>query len=228
MILLLFLFTLCASEKVLIATPAYGGHVYSGYTESLVYTCFLLRMMNVDFELKYINNQIVTRARNMCSSVFLEDRSFTHMLFIDADVVWDPLDVRKLLSHDRECVVGVYPNKKYYWKGNELSLNPSSVYYTPRQYEGDLVRMKYAATGFMLRKRSALERIKNDVEVFYLPGADGRDVKLYNFFDCKVVDGDYLTEDYYFSHLFRKNGGEIFADTSIRLTHMGTHEYGSL
>ena len=62
--------------KILIATPAYGGLVYSRYTESLVYTCFMLKMMNIDFELKYINNQIVTRARNMCSSVFLEDSSF--------------------------------------------------------------------------------------------------------------------------------------------------------
>ena len=214
--------------KILIATPAYGGLVYSKYTESLVYTCFMLKMMNIDFELKYINNQIVTRARNMCSSVFLEDSSFTHMLFIDADVVWNPLEVKKLISHDKECVVGLYPNKQYYWKNNVLTLNPSSVYDIPITTEGDLVKLKSAATGFMLLKRSALEKIKKDVEIFYLPGSNGERIKLYNFFDCKVVDEDYLTEDYYFSYLFIKNGGEIFADTTIKLTHMGTHEYGTL
>ena len=214
--------------KILIATPAYGGQVYSKYTESLVYTCFMLKMMNIDFELKYINNQIVTRARNMCSSVFLEDSSFTHMLFIDADVVWNPLEVKKLISHDKECVVGLYPNKQYYWKNNVLTLNPSSVYDIPITTEGDLVKLKSAATGFMLLKRSALEKIKKDVEIFYLPGSNGERIKLYNFFDCKVVDEDYLTEDYYFSYLFIKNGGDIFADTTIKLTHMGTHEYGTL
>lgn len=214
--------------KILIATPAYGGLVYSRYTESLVYTCFMLKMMNIDFELKYINNQIVTRARNMCSSVFLEDSSFTHMLFIDADVVWNPIDVKKLISHNKECVVGLYPNKQYYWNNNVLTLNPSSVYDTPITTEGDLIKLKSAATGFMLLKRSALEKIKKDVDIFYLPGSNGERVKLYNFFDCEVVDEDYLTEDYYFSYLFIKNGGEIFADTTIKLTHMGTHEYGSL
>jgi len=51
---------------------------------------------------------------------------------------------------------------------------------------------------------------------------------LYNFFDCKVVDNDYLTEDFYFSHLFNESGGTIYADETISLRHMGTHEYGSL
>lgn len=215
--------------KILIATPAYGGLVYSKYTESLVYTCFMLKMMNVDFEIKYINNQIVTRARNMCSSIFLEDASFTHMLFIDADVVWNPMDVKKLIMHDKECVIGVYPNKHYRWEGEKLVLDPSSVLgELGEERKEELVRVKYGATGFMLLARNALERIKEKVDTFYLPGSKGKEIKLYNFFDCKVVNHDYLTEDYYFSHLFNESRGEIYADMTINLKHMGTHEYGSL
>lgn len=214
--------------KILIATPAYGGLVYSKYTESLVYTCFMLKMMNIEFQLKYINNQIVTRARNMCSSIFLDDKTFTHMLFIDADVVWDPLDVQKLIMHEKECVVGVYPNKCYYWNNGKLILNPSSVIKEPLEKNNGLTKLKYGATGFMLIARGALEKIKHDVEIFYLPDSEGKKIKLYNFFDCKVVDEDYLTEDYHFSYLLNKNGGDIYADMSIRLTHIGTHEYGEL
>jgi choline kinase len=213
--------------KILIATPAYGGLVYSQYTESLIYTCFMLKMMNVEFEIKYINNQIVTRARNMCSSVFLEDESFTHMLFIDADVVWNPIEVQKLIMHNKECVIGVYPNKCYKWEGEKLILEPSSVLGEMKD-GSNLRRVKYGATGFMLLARNALERIKEKVETFYLPGSNGEQIKLYNFFDCKVVNNDYLTEDYYFSHLFNESGGEIYADMTISLRHMGTHEYGSL
>lgn len=214
--------------KILIATPAYGGQVYSRYTESLVYTCFFLKMNNIDFELKYINNQLVTRARNMCSSIFLEDKTFTHMMFIDADVVWQPQDVKKLLDHDKECVIGVYPNKEYFWQQDNLSLAPSSVIENPNEINEGLVKVKYGATGFMLLARNALERIKDKVETFFLPGSNGEQVELHNFFDCKVVDHDYLTEDYYFSYLFNKSGGQIYADTSISLTHLGTHEYGSI
>ena len=214
--------------KILIATPAYGGQVYSRYTESLVYTCFFLKMNNIDFELKYINNQLVTRARNMCSSIFLQDKTFTHMMFIDADVVWQPQDVKKLLDHDKECVIGVYPNKEYFWQQDNLSLAPSSVIENPNEITEGLVKVKYGATGFMLLARNALERIKDKVETFFLPGANGEQVELHNFFDCKVVDHDYLTEDYYFSYLFNESGGQIYADTSISLTHLGTHEYGSI
>ena len=80
----------------------------------------------------------------------------------------------------------------------------------------------------MLLKRNALEKIKNDVEIFCLPGSQNETIKLHNYFDCKVVDNDYLTEDYYFSYLFNKNGGEIFADETIKLKHIGPHEYGEL
>lgn len=214
--------------KILIATPAYGGQVYSRYTESLVYTCFFLKTNNIDFELKYINNQLVTRARNMCSSIFLEDKTFTHMMFIDADVVWQPHDIKKLLDHDKECVIGVYPNKEYFWQQGNLSLAPSSVIENPNKITEGLVKVKYGATGFMLLARNALERIKDKVETFFLPASNGERIELHNFFDCKVVDHDYLTEDYYFSYLFNESGGQIYADTSISLTHLGTHEYGSI
>ena len=214
--------------KILIATPAYGGLVYSKYTESLVYTCFMLKMMNIDFDLKYINNQIVTRARNMCASIFLDNSSYTHLLFLDADVVWNPTDIQKLISHKKECIVGIYPNKKYYWINNKLMLNPSSKIVLPLKNNNPLQKIEYGATGFMLIARSSFEKIKDKVETFYLPSSTGEKIKLYNFFDCKVVGNDYLTEDYYFCHLLNNSGGEVYADISIKLTHMGTHEYGSL
>ena len=215
--------------KILIATPAYGGQVYTGYTESLLYTCLMLNSLNIEYEVKFIGNQIVTRARNMLSSLFLDNKTFTHMLFLDADVVWHPLEVKKLIDHNLECVIGIYPNKKYHWDKNDLKLLPSSVIDKPIvKKDNSLIKIKYAATGFMLLKRSALERIKNDVETFELPGSKGEMIKLHNYFDCKVVDNDYLTEDYYFSYLFNKNGGEIFADESIKLKHIGPHEYGEL
>lgn len=215
--------------KILIATPAYGGQVCANYTESLLYTCKFLDKLQIEHEIKFINNQIVTRARNMLSSIFMENKSFTHMLFIDADIVWNPLDVKKLIDHNLECVIGIYPNKQYKKKNDKLFLLPSSKVYQPFECKDNLVRIEYGATGFMLLKREALERIQNDIETFNLPsGKDGEMIKLYNYFDCKVINNDYLTEDYYFSYLFNKNGGIIYADRTIHLRHIGAHEYGEL
>ena len=58
--------------KLLIATPAYGGSVFTGFTESLIYTCQMLTHMGIEFEVKFINNQIVTRARNMLTHIYVE------------------------------------------------------------------------------------------------------------------------------------------------------------
>ena len=221
--------------KVLIATPAYGGQVYAEFTESLLSTCFTLAALDIQFDVKFINNQIVTRARNMLCHFFLDDPSFTHMIFIDADIVWKANDVVKLLKSDLDFVIGVYPNKKYMWVEDKLTLNPSSVFlkdednYTKKETRKEkYVAVKYAATGFTMFKRGVFDVVKDDVDTFFLPGNNGENIELHNYFDCNVVDKDYLTEDYYFSYLYRKNGGEIFADSTITLKHIGAHAHGEL
>lgn len=224
-------------RHVLIATPSYGSQVYTNYTEALIQTCMILSMNNINFTIKFINNQIVTRARNMLCYIFMNDPNFTHMMFIDADISWNPIDILKLFKHDLECVVGIYPNKHYYWEKNKLILKPSSKYKLEElgnvsmfSKNNDLIKIEYGATGFMLLTKDALKRIENDIDYFHLPSnSDSKEmVKLNNYFDCNIVDHDYLTEDYYFSYLYNKNGGTIYADKTISLTHFGPHEYGSL
>lgn len=212
--------------NILLATPAYGGNVCAQYTESLVHTCEMLQQMEIKYTLKFINNQIVTRARNMLSHIFMNDEQYTHMMFIDADIIWNPSDILKLIQHKKECVIGVYPNKSYYWNDDKLTLNPSSKIKLKERNE-QLIEIERAATGFMLLTKTALKRIEKDIETFKLPGSNKIEI-LYNYFDCNVVDQDYLTEDYYFSYLYLKNGGILYADPSINLFHIGNHEYGSL
>ena len=214
--------------KVLIGTPAYGGMCCTAYTEALLYTTMFLSQKNISFQVKFINNQIVTRARNMICSIFMSDDTFTHLLFIDADVKWSPEHVIMLFEHDLECVIGVYPNKQYYKINGDIKLKPSSKFASPQIEKKNIVKIDKAATGFMLIKKSGLIKIQKDVETFILPNSDGKDIVLHNYFDCKVVENDYLTEDYYFSYLFNKNGGEIWADKRIVLGHIGTHTYGEL
>lgn len=214
--------------KILIGTPAYAGQCYTAYTESLLDTIKLLENRGIETSIKFINNQIVTRARNMICSIFMEDDSYTHLLFIDSDIKWNPSDVLLLLEHKKECVIGIYPNKKYYRGNGILKLNPSSVFYNPMIEKDNLVKVKLAATGFMLIEKSALKRIEKDIDVFCLPAGNDKIEFLYNYFDCNVVDMNYLTEDYYFSYLLYKNNGEIWADNRINLYHIGTHAYGEI
>ena len=217
--------------KILIGTPAYNATVCSQYTKSLVSTCLLLNSMNIEFNVHFINNQIVTRARNMIAHIFMNG-DYSHLMFIDADVIWNPEDVIKLLNHKKECIIGIYPNKGYKRVENNMIVAPSSQILEntankTNNLHKDLINIKRAATGFMLLTKDALKRIQPDIDQFYLPSGNEM-CFLYNYFNCMVVENDYLTEDFYFSYLYIKNGGEIFADKTIKMLHVGNHEYGSL
>tara|TARA_B100001093_G_C26834587_1_gene1017754 strand:- start:1168 stop:1824 length:657 start_codon:yes stop_codon:yes gene_type:complete len=214
-------------KHILIGTPAFGGQVYSCYTRSLIGTFDLLKSMNIKCSIKFIDNQIVTRARNMITKVFMDNEEYTHLLFIDADIEWDPMSVILLLSHDKDCIIGLYPTKGYDKQDEKLSVKPSSVIESSIDENSPLVKVKYAATGFMLIKKNVFNIIDNKVEKFNLT-IGKENIEISNYFDTGVVDKQYLTEDYYFSHIFANEGGEIYADMRVKLYHYGTHAYGSL
>ena len=47
----------------------------------------------------------------------------------------------------------------------------------------------------------------------------------YCFFNCEVVNDNYLSEDYYFCYIWSKIDGKIFADLSINLNHIGRETF---
>tara|TARA_B100000902_G_scaffold167864_1_gene162578 strand:- start:207 stop:938 length:732 start_codon:yes stop_codon:yes gene_type:complete len=231
------------SEEIhlFIATPCYNSQVTSKYTECLIKTCNFLNEKDIKYTVKIINNDIVTTARNMLAHNFMNSElNFTHMLFIDADIIWKPQDIMNLLEHDLECVIGVYPNKQYYLRKDESGINinilSSSQLYQPIQIKEDnenLIKVEFAATGFMMLKKTAFKRIEGDIKTFTLPqNKDNINTEnyehVYNYFHCNIVNSEYLTEDYHFSLLLNKNGGEIYADKRVGLLHTGNHHYGSL
>jgi len=86
-----------------------------------------------------------------------------------------------------------------------------------------------AGTGFMCIQRSAMERmIEAHPETAYRSDHSAHLNKpRYALFDCAIVDGRYLSEDYLFCHRWRALGGTVQADVaSARLGHMGSYIYG--
>jgi hypothetical protein len=62
------------------------------------------------------NDSLVSRARNNLIAKAMSDTTVTHMLFIDADITWSPIDIFKLILADKSIVGGIYPIKNYDWK----------------------------------------------------------------------------------------------------------------
>ena len=210
--------------RIFIGTPCFGAQVSCNFACSLIKTIDLLRKNGIDSEIHFLPNQIVTRARNILAYEFLSG-NFSHLLFIDADIEWNPNDVLKLINHKKELVVGLYANKSYMIVDSHnqfKKIQYSSTFFNENNtMDGDKVmEIKHGATGFMLIERGVFEKIIDKAPEFKYNGHLMND-----FFPCKVVDGHYLTEDYAFCQMWREKGGKIWADLSICLNHEGWHSY---
>ena len=103
--------------KLYILTPCYGSVVYTSYMTCLINTIALFQLYG--FKLKYEicnNDSLVPRARNNLIARAMNDPEMTHMLFIDADISWEPLDVLRLVLDNKPIVGGIYPLKHYYFE----------------------------------------------------------------------------------------------------------------
>jgi len=96
--------------------------------------------------------------------------------------------------------------------------------------ESNLAKVKHLATGFMMFKRSVIEKMalaypatKYTDDVGFLRGTQND--YAYALFDCGVEDDHYYSEDWLFCHRWTKMGGNIYIDVGINLCHTGNEDY---
>jgi len=188
--------------------------------ETLIYSDFPHAFLILE------NESLVQRARNNSVTSFMETE-FERMLFIDSDIEFEPEDVQKLWNLDVDVAVGAYPMKRIDvptcgWVDGELIDLDKMDGPTP---------VDYAGTGFMMMKREVFHKFHSEYEDrFHHEGKPGENVLSqrvsFNYFDTRVDDGIFLSEDYSFCADFRKIGGEIILEPSIRLKHYGTYGFG--
>lgn len=103
------------SVNIFIGTPAYGGATSSFYTQSMTNLFKIAGAYGIGIGLETIANEsLITRARNNMLVDFLET-GFSHLIFIDADIEFNPMDVFRLVLHKKEVVGGAYPMKGLNW-----------------------------------------------------------------------------------------------------------------
>lgn len=204
--------------KIFIATPAYGGKVHVAYAISLSETVKLLAENDIE-TIVQINTSgtILVAERNRLINFFLSSDA-THMLCIDEDLGWPAQAVKDLIDFDEEFIAGVYPTRK----GREFKCKP--IYnpdFTIVKSDKNLLEMESVPAGFMLLKRSVLEKMivqfpelafKSDIPLF----ESG-----YCLFNTEVWQGHFWGEDYVFSRRAREAGVRIWVDPVIEFDHAG-------
>jgi len=107
-----------------ILTPCYGGQCYVNYVSCLMKTMILFNQLGLILRVEFCrNDSLISRARNNLIAKAMSFKDTTHMLFIDSDITWNPVDIIKLILADKNIIGGVYPIKNYEW--NKL-IDPST------------------------------------------------------------------------------------------------------
>jgi hypothetical protein len=237
-----------ASERPLlfIATPCFGGLVSQLYMQSIISLMQHAGRAGFDAALALLgHDSLITRGRNTLVSQFLRTPFATHLLFIDADIGFEPEQVEAMLAFDEDFVAGIYPLKVIDW--SEAAARRAATGETfetaPFHYvgalctEADIERRGRFATGiycgggFMLLKRRVIERmIEAYPQTRYksahaFTNAKGEDN--YALFECSIdpKTNAYVSEDFGFCQKWRDLGGRIWLDTQGRLTHAGTYQF---
>lgn len=101
---------------IFILTPCYGSLCHTKYVSSLMNTMNLCQHYGVNITIEFCNNDsLVPRARNNLIARAMSSNEMTHIMFIDADIGWNSVDIFKLLLDEKMLVGGIYPKKQYQW-----------------------------------------------------------------------------------------------------------------
>lgn len=227
---------------VIVGTPCFGGLVSQNYALSLLGLMASCYGSEVDFSAILLGHEaLITRGRSTIVGMFMDNPAATHLLFVDADISFDPDSVMRMLGFDKEFVAGMYPAKATDWERMPLdgeTRQEASLAYVGELCAGDALRVDrgfatatYAGGGFQLIKRSVFRRMfeaypqlkyeKIDTFTKHPPSGNR-----YALFDCMIEDRTYLSEDFSFCKRWRAIGGEIWLDLRSRLGHhSGAYNY---
>lgn len=241
-------------KKVVIATPAYGGNVQTNYLTSVVNLMGVMKSYGLQVTLMTLTNEsLITRGRNRMVHDFLkmDADSATHLMFIDSDISFEPIEILKLLRHDKPLIAGLYPMKSISWdlvkkmiiKNPEITPDEIKTVASPYAVnlflgEGNtlvmkdgLLKVKHAATGFFMIERGVLlQMIREYPHTAYrndVMGDSNFGATIHALFDCIIdpQEHNYLSEDWTFCKRYTDIGGEIWVDPSVKLQHSGHYVF---
>jgi hypothetical protein len=238
------------THKIFVATPMYGGLCVGGYTVGLLNS--VQEFMRNGMQLYYahmMNESLITRARNTLAYDFLNTDA-THLMFIDADITFNPADIVSMVNADKDIICGLYPKKEINWKTVAEAVKSGVEYQDLPNYTGSFVvnlvgdvaqatgdvnepmEIDNGGTGFMLIKRNVFETLKPTVPTYtndMILIVDKNPVKkiIHEFFATSIdeVSNRLLSEDYHFCKIARQAGFKVYAAPWANLTHSGTYNF---
>jgi len=218
-----------AGRKVMIGLPSYDYKVSSKLAISLASFCVQATQHGVDVQICNISGcSVVSRVRNLIATDLLNSEC-TDLMFIDSDINFNAEDIFRLMAWNSDPKKGIVA-------GIPVARKKGQVYFSTLDTDEDdsifmdkmgLVRAKRVATAFMMIRREVFEKLAEAHPEWLYHDEKKEGDKTYCFFDFELKDGHYIGEDYLFCDRAREQGFEVWIDPTIKLGHMGVHEFES-
>ena len=212
------------TTRVHICMPCYGGMLTESTFMSYIKWANTARQLGLEWTMETMTNEsLISRARNTLVAKFLNSPQSTHLMFVDADIGWEPWHLLVLLNRDVDVIGGLYPMKAL------------PIKWVVNGFDGaetgpdGLQEVSKTGTGFMLVKRHVFEKLNQHPAVKPFNNDIGLpkelDQHLKTYYDTAVRENRYYSEDWTFCENWRDLGGKIWVDKRVLLKHTGTYVF---
>jgi hypothetical protein len=167
-------------------------------------------------------NSLVPSARNQLAADFMAG-PWTHLLFIDSDIVFTPAQIVRLFSHNEPIIGGLYAQKLF---KTRLCVDEEIKHDSSRH----LMEVCHLGAGFLSIRRDVFETmiaaLGPEIEYISTDTRTGRSRQQWDFFSigirwCEDGKPRYLSEDFYFCERARELGFKVYVDLRVMLGHIG-------
>lgn len=203
-----------SGQKVMLATTVYDTPDAS-YVFSIARSREALTAAGIQSAYYLLQgNCHVDDGRNAVVHDFLAS-DCTELVFLDADVSWEPDALVTLCGYDRDLVGGVYP----YRRESEEEKMPVRMLRGVDEVDADgLLEVEGLPTGFLKIKRNVLETMALTAKRYL--NNDGSPQAV--LFERDYFGGGRRGGDIRFCMIWREMGGKVYAAPELRLGHCGS------
>jgi hypothetical protein len=236
--------------KLFVATPMYGGQNNGLYMKACLDLQGICMQNGIEIRFSFLfNESLITRARNYLVDEFLRS-GYTHLLFIDSDIHFDPQDILALIALNKDIIGAPYPKKSINWKNIAAAMvrDPTVAPGVLDTLVGDYVfnpvpgtkqfrvteplEVMEIGTGFMMVKREVFDKFKDAYpKQNYKPDHVGQanfdgSRYIHAYFDT-VIDNGYTYDDLY-ALIVRASAGETVSEDATKMLEVektASHRY---
>jgi len=199
------------ARHLYIAVPAYSGEVVADCAHSLCEGVRLLESAGIALTIDFVCGcAYLEHARNILVTRFLRSNA-TDLLFVDADVGFEPGGILQLAAAKRPFICGIYPKKT----ADGAVMFPVGFDKDELWADQDgYVEAARVPTGFLRLNRAVFE---------HMPHSDYHcdDGDFLGYFEAGNRNGVFGSEDWHFSDDWRRLGGKIYIIPNLTFGHSG-------